>query len=599
MFRDPPHYLKALRTTTTPKRLLWLATTGHTRKRREHYETHFQAAALGKTWYTTRRNEQRNTIETFDAPAELWDAVAAWCPTGRRVVMFSYDLAEQMRLAQMLTHLPQDGWQLDKIVLERTAAWCLLRKGGRSLLCCDLRSWAPVPWEKLVVDTIPNDTRNVTVNAGPRMRHEIATYRASVIRAAVLQILRWIDDERLGPFRPTGSGQSYAAYRRRFIFPRLLVHDDTARLLAERGAMHAGRAEAWRHGKQPGGPFVEYDLHSAYATVGRDCEVPAVARGEIRHPTVARVESALDRYTVLADVTVDTSVECLPYRIGERTVWPIGRFRTLIWEPELRLALRYCNDVRINHAYLYTRAPALRDFCGWVLHELDSPDSTAPPVARRVLKHWSRCLVGRMGLRYRQWINFGPLDPPDVRLVEYLDLDDGTSTEMLHAGTTRLLLGELTEARESMPQIPGWIMSEARRRLWVAMLTYAPMLTYVDTDSIILACGRVKGDNYPSQLHEQGGDWIRKGVYPALTIHGPRNLEVGYSRRVSGLPLSARQTAPLEFSGEVMRGVKRAMRNGELDLVVSMPRTFHLDAVDLRRQHNPDGSTKPYEVLEV
>src|ERR1700735_1879827 len=84
----------------------------------------------------------------------------------------------------------------------------------------------------------------------------------------------------------------------------------------------------------------------------------------------------------------------------------------------------------------------------------------------------------------------------------------------------------------------------------------------------------------------------------ALTIHGPRTLELGYSRRVSGLPLSATETAPLEFSGEIMRGVKHAMFNGALDTVALLPRTFHLQTRDLRRRHNDDGSTSPFEVHE-
>jgi hypothetical protein len=599
MLRDPPHYLKSLKTTSTPQRLLWLACHGQAVRRREHHELRFQAAALGKTWWTARKRERRDTLDTYDDPEALWASVASWCPQGRRVVLFTWDLAEQIRLAQLLTHLPALGWDLDRIVLERTAAWCSLRNGTRTLVCCDLQSWAPVAWEKIRQDVAAFGLIPDAFPAGATYPQNAALARAQVIRAAVMQIFDWIHGENLGPFRPTGSGQSYAAYRRRFGSVRLLVHDDTDRLDAERRAMHTGRAEAWRHGRLPSATYVEYDLHAAYATIGRDCEVPCIARSEIMRPTARTVSRAMESYSVLADVTVSTAVECVPYHVGGRTMWPIGTFRTQLYDPELKLALQHAAKVEFHRAYTYHRAPALRDFCTWVLAGLDGQTQVYGPVAQRVLKHWSRCLVGRLGLRFRQWHYFGPQDPPDVRLVSYLDLDDDVRTDMLLAGNRRMLLGDMAESTESLPQIPGWVMSECRARLWNEMVMNGAALVYVDTDSVILNMSKVPHITGDSFLDKFGTEWRRKGTYNRLTIHGPRNLELNYSRRVAGLPLSAQETRPLEFTGEVMRGVKHAMRNGELDCVVSMPRTFHLQTQDLRRGHNADGSTYPFEVIET
>jgi hypothetical protein len=302
------------------------------------------------------------------------------------------------------------------------------------------------------------------------------------------------------------------------------------------------------------------------------------------------------KFAVLADVTVTTRVECLPFKVDRRTMWPVGTFTTTIWDPELMLALEYCDQVRINHAWLYTRAPALQQFATYVLGGLSSGNLTYGVVPQRVLKHWSRCLVGRLGLRYRSWVRFGPQIPPDVRLLSYEDLDDGTRTDMLAAGHDCFLLGDMSEATESLPQIPGWIMSECRARLYRAMINIGLRhVVYVDTDSIIVAPAGRHGMERHDQAHA-GETWAVKGTYGSLEIHGPRNLHVGADRRISGIPLSAIQSAPLEYSGEVMQSVKRSMRNGEMDLVVSMPRTFHMVTPDLRRRHLPDGLTAPYEV---
>lgn len=596
MLRDPPHYLRPLKSTSTPRRLVWLHCKGHVRKVRGRYEQRFIAGAVGTTHYTSRKGERKDSMQPFTDTGELWDFVDSFCIANRKTVLFAFDLAEQMRLSQLLSCLPRAGWSLDRIIMDRTAAWCSLRNGDRSLMCCDLRSWTPVPWEKIARDVDGGQNIERAFTAGPHHYGEVCMIRAAYIRAAVLQILNWIEGENLGPFRPTGSGQSYGAYRRRFMRERLLVHDDSERLSAERAAMHTGRAEAWRHGILRDGPYVEYDLHAAYATIGRDCEVPTVAKHARGRTAIPTLERMMDGYAVLADVTVTTDVECVPVTVSGRTLWPVGKFRTQLWDPELRLALEHCKSVEVHRAYSYLREPALKGFCEYVLRGMDGQGQVYGLLPQRVCKHWSRCLVGRLGLRYRMWHEFGEQDPPDVRLVTFLDLDEGTRTEMLLAGGRRLLLGDLDEAPESLPQIPGWVMSKCRAVLWGAMRKHAGKLVYVDTDSIIFDSDDYRPVGQDQMIGDTDMVWTHKGTYDRMIIHGPRNLSVNDNRRIAGVPLSATPIADLHFEGEVTRSMRESFRDGSYDAVVSLPRTFRLTAKDHRRQHNSDGSTSPFEL---
>jgi hypothetical protein len=535
---------------------------------------------------------------TPETPEALWWLADSWIPKGRRVVLFTYDLAEQLRVSHMLTVLAQRGWSIDAIVMDKAATWCLLRNGTRSLMCCDLRGWCPVEFGRLQDDVRHTVNTSKVIEAGPSYPATLALMRATVIREAALQIFNWIEGENLGQFRPTGSGQSFTAYRRRFATTRLLVHDDVSRLAAERVSMYTGRAEAWRHGLLRNGPFVEYDLHAAYATIGANHTVPTVARQELDRPQQHRLERLCDRYSILADVTVTTDVECVPTSVGGRTIWPVGTFRSWLWDPELRLAWEHCDTVECHRAYLYQRDHAVRDFCLYVLSGMGDQQQAYGMVPKRVLKHWSRCLIGRFGLRYRGWHKFGDQDPPDVRLVTFTDLEDGVRTDMMLAGSQRLVLGDMQESPESLPQIPAWIMSQCRADLWSAMRSVGlGKVAYIDTDSIIVI--NPVGDSVRSWGDTMlGRQWAHKGTYNRMRIHGPRNLEIDNARRVSGLPLSAQQTRPLQFTGEVMRSVRHSMQTGQMDMVVSMPRDFHFTQADLRRVHNPDGSTSPYR-LEI
>lgn len=593
--RDPAHYLSALQTTSTPKRLLWLDCATKSALDKGLWTETWHGAALGMTHYTRKLGKRTDEVLVTDDPLWLWACVDTFCRRHRNV-LWAYDLATQLRVSQGLLRLPELGWRLDKIVLERTAAWARFVDGDRSLVMCDLRSWCPVEFGRIAADVGFADASSREFTAGNTYPLDVARWRAGVVRDAVLQILNWIEGENLGQFRPTGSGQSFAAYRRRFMHSKLLVHDDTGRLAAERAAMWTGRCEAWRHGTLTAGPYVEYDMQTAYCAIGAECEVPTVAATEHKLVTTPRLQHAMKHYAVLAHVTVNTDIPCVPTRMAGRTVWPVGTFDTWLWDPELRLALQYCNTVKVNRAYLYHRAPALQEFCRWVLDGMKPQTQLYGLVPRRVLKHWSRCLVGRMGLRYRAWERFGTQPDADLRLITYIDTDESTSTDMLIAGHDRFILADMSESVDSLPQIPGWVMSECRRRLWVSMMQVGlSHVVYVDTDSIV--CDNAPRDAWMSlNLTDDDLTWTTKGTYSRMTIHGPRNLVCEDARRVSGLPLRARQVAPLEFTGQVMRSIKESMRAGELDRVTQIPRKFVLDAPDLRRQHMPDGSTAPYEV---
>lgn len=594
--RDPPHYLKAIRTTNVPRRLVWMDCASQQRMQDKTMLQTWLCGAAGTTHFTSRRKERKDTMRPFDDPAEMWTMIDQFCTGNRRVVLFSYDLAVQLRLSQGLAILPKLGWSLKKIVLERTSAWASFQDDGRSLLMCDLRSWCPVEFNRLCADTEYADIDQRAFKAGEQFKRQVCMFRAGVIRTVSMQIIEWIENNELGPFRPTGSGQSYAAFRRRHLTERILVHDDDRRLCAERAAMWTGRCEAWQHGRLIHGPYVEFDMQTAYAVIARDCEVPTVAWSHVRHPTDTQIQRAIASRAVLARITVDTDTPCLPARLGERTAWPVGQFTTWVWDPELHLALHHCRKVDVHEMYLYKRGPVLSQFAAWVLDTMTAPDDQISPVVRRVLKHWSRCLVGRLGLRYRSWEPFATSDEHDLRLVTYVDSDEGTMTDLLVAGREWLILSEMREALESVPQIPSWVMSECRRRLWQAMQWIGlDNVIYVDTDSIIISA-RDKATSAAMAEYAADEGWTEKGEYLSMTVHGPRNYETARTRKIAGLPLTARQVAPLEFTGEVMRSIKESMRAGQLDSIASLPRHFKLNAIDLRRQHLPGGRTAAFTV---
>lgn len=596
MYRDPPHYLSKLKTTRTPKRLAFMDIQTRECKRGGNRELSWACGAMGTTYWTAKSKVRKDELKVHESPQTMWDMLDTFCKPSKRVVCFTFDLPEQLRTSQALIHLPQKGWHLETVVLEPGAAWALFRDGKRSLMFCDLKAWTPYDWERV---------RNATVGRGGVSRRplvggdparNLAYNRAQIIRAAVTQILEWIERDGLGPFKPTGSGQSYSAFRRRYLTDRVLVHDDHDRLRAERISMWAGRTEAWRWGDIPGGPFIELDMRAAYTRIASQCSVPTIAVGGMCKPTVQTVLKAKGRYEYLCHVQVETEVPVVPASGGAHTFWPVGVFDTWVWTPEIDLLHRYATRVQITGAYKYRTAPALAGFSSYVLSTLDAPPENTLGLPSLVMKHWSRTLVGRLGLRYRAWIPFSDDNDPDLSMCTFIDYDDNTMTDMLCVGKDMLLLGRLEESVESVPQIPAWVMSECRRRLWETMVDIGlERVVYVDTDSIIFA---TSGDRRSERavLRSFSDMWAPKGRFARLHINGPRNLHTDDDRRMSGLPGNAFQCGPTEYRGEVMRSIKESMRHGQLGVVQTVPRRFMFTAPDIRRKHLPNGKTEAFRI---
>lgn len=551
---------------------------------------------MGTTHWTATGRLRKDTLKVYESAPNMWAMLDTFCLPSKRVICFTFDLPTQLRTSGALVHLPALGWHLETIVLEPGASWALFKDDKRSLMFCDLKTWTPYEWERLYSATLGKHGVDIAPRVGGDPAATMAFNRAQTIREATMQILDWINRDNLGTFKPTGSGQAYSAYRRGYLHDRILVHDDVPRLMAERASMWAGRTEAWQHGEIRNGPFLELDMRAAYARIAAQCNVPTLAVGQLHRPTVERVLKDTAKHAYLCHVQVDTEIPVVPTSSGTHTFWPVGTFDTWVWTPELALLHKYASKVRIMGAYKYRTAPALKDFSSYVLSVIDSPDEAQFGLPVLVMKHWSRTLVGRFGLRYRAWVPFSEDGDDDLSMCTFIDIDDNTMTDMLCVGKDMLLLADLTESVESVPQIPAWVMSECRCRLWETMVDIGlEKVAYVDTDSIIVATsGNRQFERSVLQRHSDL--WAPKGRYVRLHVNGPRNLHVDDSRRMSGLPGNAVQSGPAEYRGEVLRSIRESMRHGQLDMVQSVDRHFDFKSLDIRRKHLPGGRTEPFRI---
>ncbi len=558
----------------------------------------WQLGAVALLDLTRPGSRQHDQVTVHPAAGGLWQQVTDWCRPHQRLVVWAHNLGYDLRISRALELLPEWGWSLEGIMLENGTAWAAFtdKRADRSLLCCDLMSWLPVSLAKIASDLGESRPAPTFGEASVEELADRCVRDVQITVRAVRELLEFVKREDLGAFKPTGSGQGFSAWRRRFYTTPVWVHNDPDALEAEREAIWPGRCEAWRHGEITGERLTEWDLELAHAHIAADSPVPVELNGRALIRSHLDFERYVRTYALLARVQVTTTAPVVPCRQNDRVLWPVGTFETVLWDPELRLAYSSGAEVRVIRAWSYQRAPALSAACRWIIDSLHGQGWSPSPLQLRLLKHWSRTLVGRFALRYRRWEPDGTHPRYDLQSSFEFDYSSDQVRELLHVGHQCFELAELQEAAVSAPQVTGWVVSECRRRLW-SLCTVANWrdVVYVDTDSIIATAA---GSARLRRQIGRGAAWTLrwKADYHRARILGPRQLELGEQRRYSGVPLKAIQTGELELVGEVWSTMRDAARAGTLDRVVITPRLFKLRGVDHRRRHNPDGTTSAVEI---
>lgn len=593
-----PHYITKLKRTKIPPLHVCLDSEARIAKVGERFEHRFACAAtLNVT--VDAFGAERNTYPIWHGDTgTLWSNIAQDAEHNGPMVVWAQNLPYDLRVTNGLRHLLDAGWKLESISLARTASWASWRKGKDKLLLTDAFSWFHCPLGRLAeLQGTPRGEFDY-IGATDEELCDRCCGDVEVLATAVASILGFLIEEDLGPLRPTGSGQSHAAWRKRFMPEKsMCVHDSQSALLAERAAMHTGRTEAWRLGeiKQT---LYELDLSLAYCRIAAHNPLPVALTGTLARLPHAEFPKLAGDYAILAEVEVETELPLVPVTRDDGVLWPVGKFTTTLWEPEIQLLIRKGAVVRIGRCWLYRRGDALQRMSEWTIKQLEHPESHIEPAQRRMLKHWARTLVGRMALRYQQWEPFG-IHPYDRLRISYeLTGESGEPIKHMQLGHEMLELAALAESKSSCPMVPGWVQSRCRVILWELIEQAEPgNVYYMDTDGLLV---NAKGRANLRGSTRLARDWRLEYKAPRrnVTINGPRNIEFDSEHRLSGVPRGAVRIDEITWEGELWTGLEAALEGGHADHVRVEPAMWRVEPEQKRRRPLPGGKTEPYRLEE-
>lgn len=594
---DVDHYIKPLFATNIPKSWVVLAVSSLLGGDRSGYSQTWRRASV-----QLHREGPQGTVQdrrrAYDRQADLWGDIHKWCNQGGMTFLWVHDFQWTARVSGLLEHLPALGWRLDAFALNPGASWMVWRRGRSTIKVTDLMSVWPHGLDRL--GALFGLGRKVMppVIASWQVWDSYTTRDRDIMVRAVEAYLWWVKENELGTIAVTGNSQAWKAFRRRFLTSPILAHHDEKLLDMERRAMWTGRCEAYWRGSLLREVVDEWDFTMAHNSIAAETALPVYPDRPLVNGEDLYVALDLPGRAVLAEVEVETDVPCVPMEMDGGIRWPVGNFRTVLWSPELRIAMDKCAFVRVVSGWLYRTDPVLSGWAAWVSHQMAADDLAVPLWAKDILKRWSNVLVGRFGMRYPKWRKVGQSQQATLSAAT---LTDGTGADMgsiVQIGHDVWEQSGWTLPHDHAPAITGYVMSELRARMWGLIEVLPPgALLYMDTDSVLVS------DVFRHHMERlttfRPWNTLRlKRSWEGLSIYGPRQLVTGESVRVSGLPKSADRLGRNEFEGEVIESLIESLKSGRHGEVHSVARQWKIEGEDTRRQGTGFGWTKPFEVNE-
>lgn len=534
-------------------------------------------------WRTDLRNGDNREARVFETPEDFWQWVCDFTRAGTRTVVWAHNLGYDVRTSRMFEILPLLGFHLEWCNLDRNISSATWRSDHGTIVLADTWTWIPMPLAVIAGETGMVKYAMPARSASNEQWARYCMQDCEILHRVVCALMGFIRSEHLGNWQPTGAGMAMATWRHRFLSHRILVHDDSYALEAERSAMHTGRAEAWRHGEILGEKWTEVDFRNAYVTIASEIDVPRKIHMRGLTISVEQFRRLRNTFAVLCRVTITQHSPIAPAGINGRHVWPVGTFDTWLWDNELGMALRYGAQVKIHEHITYVRAPVLQDWGRWVLAILSADADGVSAIVRTHVKHCGRALIGRIAMRAPHWEYLGTNIDGYTGITHAVMVDENRTARLLHVGEDTLIERSREEGDSSLPMITGYIMAEARCRLWEAMnVAGLENLAHVDTDSVLC------NDAGLRRLRDRYGDsfglvFTVKGTYRRLDVYGPRTYFRDKQRVASGVPLKAEPDGQGGYKAERWSSLASDLEAGQGGTVTIRPGTWHIKRTDPRR----------------
>lgn len=559
--------------------------------------------------------------------SELADWLETQAKSTPPVWVYCHNLSFDLATTRIVLHLVERGWTLGSHNLASDAPWALLRRGSRTIRLADSWSVLPEPLEaigeKIGVRKPPLPQQDDSDDAWfARCEADV-----EITITALVQVMDWWDEHRLGHWSVTGPRTGYNAMRHRCVRRdgydpgflqqgpgkpwvqlgdgHVVIDPDPEARAFERDTLYQGRREAWKVGILPRGMYAELDMQRAHLTVARLLPLPCRRGNAFDWLPVDSQFIGHESVSMIADCVVKTDTPRYPVRTRAGIIHPVGRFATRLAGPEIAEARDRGELVEVGKGYFYRLSYHMQPWALWAESVLADDGGVHPPAARIAVKGWSRSVPGTWAARTSRVVMEGSSPVQGWYAEPGIDAETRQASMIVHmAGRMQMMLRDV-ESDDSFPAVLSFIQSHVRVALSRAIdrIPDHRMVT-CSTDSLLVdTSGWSPQDSYGRRRGELGDAatadgralalWLAGDVAPfTLTVKqtaadvrvlSPQHVRMDGKRRYSGVSKGAEEPERDQFRFLTWPKLGTQMRTGAGEGYVRQLRTLNLSAMTVPR----------------
>lgn len=591
-------YMQTLKTERIPKHLIFFDTETWVKHiDKGHVEFPFR---LGVLIYVELRKDlsiKHRIIHNFMSIHEFTDILQQYERKKRSIYVFAHNIGFDVRALQLPTTFNTMGMVSEPpIINERTFIWSV-KQNSCSFVFLDTANFGVHSVDQLGkdlgFDKLSVDFDNVT-DADLIV---YCTRDVEILEKFVINYLTFIQDNNLGSFKRTLASQSLTAFRHRFMYNPPHIHCNELALSVERNGYHGGRVEIFRKENFDIPPYYYLDINSMYPHAMVSHDLPVELLGYTENVPLNYLSPRLSNFYVIADVTLDCDEPLYPLIKDHKLIFPIGKFRTTLYQPELEYAHTHGHIKQIHRCNVYKPGRLFDQYVDFFYHAKREYTEKGLSAYRLIAKLFQNSLYGK----------FGQLDPKREHIADIEDngvwrlpiYNANTGEHFQQICWYGAVYNETKEGETSLscPSIAGAITARARFYLYTLInKANKNNVYYCDTDSLIVNSeGYHNLSIYLNDLELGMLKLEHKSDH--LKIYGCKDYEFGDEIKKKGVPQKAVMVEDNAFSYMQFEGMITWLNNGANTTPKAWNTTKRRISVYNKGIVNKDGSVSPFVMV--
>lgn len=480
-----------------------------------------------------------DTWITFKTEVEFNQFVEVHAKNKRTLLLLASNMNFDLAVTQFEDYFKDRSWVAKSLYQKGMVLIITIKKGEKRIKILNLQNFLEGGIEAMG-ELLGKEKLKVNFKTVSMKQLEIYCKRdTEILRDSFLNYIKFLRDNDLGGFANTKSAQSLKAYRHRFMKHRLLVHKHKKALMLERNSYFGGFTECFQIGKVKAKTIYKLDINSMYPFVMKQNDYPYHFRLYHEKTSIDELKYYLRKFCCIAQVIIKTNEPIYPIKDNDKTMFPVGTFRTVICTQGLKYALEKNHIVSVERLVVYSKVNLFKDYVDYFYKLKLQYKDQGNEVFAVMTKYLLNSLYGKFAQKSDCIIKHKKVkNIKAFREDYYSDVTKKVGVEQVFFNVYTLTCGS-QESFHSMPAVSSHVTEYARLYLFKLLdIAGRNNLYYCDTDSIFTnRKGVMRLNEY---LHNKKIGHLKvEDQTSYLKIYGCKDYKFGNTQKIKGISKKA------------------------------------------------------------